>query len=109
MIFVDPVIVPSDQTHTEGSTFLARGAITRADNWASREEAAATFLKKGFFQSWDERIFESYMRFGLKDKADGRVGLTMDKIDEAVRFSSRRRRVRLILIFRSEYLPIQEW
>lgn len=85
VIFVDPVIVPSnsDPAVTEGSTFLARGAITRTDNWASREEAARGFLKKGFFMSWDERVFDSYMRFGLKDREDGRVGLTMDKIDEA--------------------------
>ena len=43
------------------------------------------FLKKGFFQSWDRRVFDSYMRFGLKEKTAGRVALTMDKIDEAVR------------------------
>ena len=99
VIFVDPVIVPSnsDPAVTEGSTFLARGAITRTDNWASREEAARGFLKKGFFMSWDERVFDSYMRFGLKDREDGRVGLTMDKIDEAVSPSFLlRRRTRLI-------------
>ena len=85
MIFVDPVIVPTSQLDTKGSTLLARGAITRTDNWASREEAAKGFLTKPFFQSWEKRVFDSYMRFGLKDRKDGRVALTMDKIDEAVR------------------------
>lgn len=39
----------------------------RRDIWPSREEAAASFKKSKFYQSWDDRVMERWLEYGLRD------------------------------------------
>jgi pimeloyl-ACP methyl ester carboxylesterase len=38
----------------------------RSDLWPSREAAGAAFRKNKFFQTWDSRVLDKYIEFGLR-------------------------------------------
>lgn len=68
---------------------MTSGALIRRSEWlGGREEAKAGFLKKPFFRSWDERVLDRYIEFGLKDVSQGGVGLKCTPKSEAVSFTS---------------------
>ena len=50
-----------------GPHVLAQMSASRYDLWPSRAEAAASFKKKKFYQSWDERVFDRWIEYGLRD------------------------------------------
>jgi hypothetical protein len=39
----------------------------RPDLWPSRKAAEAAFRKNKFFQSWDSRVLDKYIQFGLRE------------------------------------------
>lgn len=58
----------------------------RRDIWDSREEAYETLRHKGFFKNFDERSFEGYIKYGLHERADGKVTLAIPKSSEVAVF-----------------------
>ena len=104
LVLIDPVILnastatPANSvvTHAQASTF-------RRDDWPSRAEAASTVKKSKFYQSWDPRVLELWIRYGLRslstaigpiehddsdrsDNCDGPVTLTTTKHQEVFTF-----------------------
>lgn len=50
-----------------GQYLPAQMSTFRRDLWGSRAEAAASFKKNKFYQSWDERVFDRWIEYGLRD------------------------------------------
>ncbi|KAL9064630.1 MAG: hypothetical protein Q9161_008758 [Pseudevernia consocians] len=104
LVLIDPVIQNSSAaapdnshlSHTQASTF-------RRDNWPSRAEAASSVKKSKFYQSWDPRVLDLWIRYGLRslptaiypkdhggsdrsENDDGPVTLTTTKHQEVFTF-----------------------
>ncbi|KAI5309650.1 hypothetical protein KEM55_002735, partial [Ascosphaera atra] len=47
-------------TTTQASTY-------RRDIWPSRKEAEASFRRSKFYQSWDPRVLERWIKYGLRE------------------------------------------
>lgn len=60
----------------------------RRDIWDSREDAYEKLRHKGFFKGFDERSFEGYIKYGLHERADGKVTLAISKASEVAVFRS---------------------
>lgn len=58
----------------------------RRDTWASRDEAYQHLRQKAFYQDFDERCFNDFIKYGLKDTPDGQVTLTIPKDVEVAVF-----------------------
>ena len=54
----------------------------RRDVWDSREDAYDKLRHKGFFKHFDERSFQGYVKYGLHERADGKVTLAIPKSTE---------------------------
>ena len=68
LILIDPTIL---NTYTAPSTGTSRfshvqASTFRRDNWPSRPEAASSIKKSKFYQSWDPRVLDLWIRFGLR-------------------------------------------
>lgn len=91
LVLVDPVI--STHNLEQRDTYLQPPAMSakRRDVWPSREEAAASFQKSKFYQSWDPRAFDRWVAYGLSDLAPGtdsrEVTLTTTKHQEVFTFA----------------------
>lgn len=62
LILLDPVI----QRENPGSQF-AQASTYRRDLWPSREQAAQKFQSNPFYRAWDPRVFEKFVKYGLRD------------------------------------------
>ena len=65
LVLLDPVIqeyasTPSGPNPVQLSTF-------RRDFWRSREEAEELMRKQKYYQSWDPRVLDRWLQFGLRD------------------------------------------
>lgn len=68
LILLDPVIQEaSTGPPTTGGPSPVLASIFRKDLWPSRELAAASFGNNRFFQTWDNRVLEKWIEFGLRD------------------------------------------
>lgn len=101
LILIDPVI---QKASTAGSTVSHPHASTfRRDDWASRAEAASSVKKSKFYQSWDPRVLDLWIKYGLRslptaiyprehddsdcpENGDGPVTLTTTKHQEVFTF-----------------------
>lgn len=66
---IDPVIQnASAGSHDDPgfSTFFARSSTFRRDRWPSQAEAAASFKKSKFYQEWDPRVLDLFIKYGLR-------------------------------------------
>lgn len=104
LVLIDPVIQNGSAaapdkfrlSHAQASTF-------RRDNWPSRGEAASSVKKSKFYQSWDPRVLDLWLRYGLRslptavypkehdssnrsESDDGPVTLTTTKHQEVFTF-----------------------
>lgn len=91
LVLLDPVIQDTESPVVAGlptyqSTF-------RRDIWPSRAEAEAAFLKQKFYQSWDERVFDRWRKFGIREtpthlhpNENGAVTLSTTKHQECFTF-----------------------
>jgi hypothetical protein len=59
---MEPIIRPD---HPPGPN-AAMMSTYRQDLWLSREAAATAFRKNKFFQTWDSRVLDKYIEFGLR-------------------------------------------
>ncbi|KAM5344212.1 hypothetical protein ACJ41O_012749 [Fusarium nematophilum] len=91
LVLLDPVIqVPN------GSIPPAISSTPRRDVWPSREAAASRCKGSKFFQSWDPRVLDRWIEYGLRDvptelhpsegTGDERVTLTTSKHQELFTF-----------------------
>lgn len=69
LILVDPVI--QRMVSLNGNVGPAFSSAMRRDRWPSREEAAKSMLRNKFYQAWDPRVFDRWIKFGLRDLPTG--------------------------------------
>ncbi|KAI1609561.1 Alpha/beta hydrolase family-domain-containing protein [Exophiala viscosa] len=62
LILIDPVI----QTENPSKAF-AKASTYRRDLWPSRTAAAQSFASSRFYQAWDRRVLERWVKYGLRD------------------------------------------
>ncbi|CAF9926713.1 MAG: hypothetical protein ALECFALPRED_003511 [Alectoria fallacina] len=104
LVLIDPVIQNASAEAPDKSRFSHTQASTfRRDDWPSRAEAASSVKKSKFYQSWDPRVFDLWIRYGLRSlptaiypkehdgsdssgKDDGPVTLTTTKHQEVFTF-----------------------
>ncbi|KAJ4296705.1 hypothetical protein N0V90_006753 [Kalmusia sp. IMI 367209] len=65
LILVDPVI--QRMVSVVGNVTPAHASARRRDRWPSREEAAKSMLKSKFYQTWDKRVFDRWIEYGLRE------------------------------------------
>ncbi|EKG19231.1 hypothetical protein MPH_03491 [Macrophomina phaseolina MS6] len=65
LILIDPVI--QRRCTKSGNGDLAAASARRRDIWPSRQAAAESFKKNKFYQSWDPRVLELWIKYGLRD------------------------------------------
>ncbi len=65
-----------------------QASSVRRDVWDSREDAASSFRRNKFYQTWDPRVLDAWIRHGLRDTPSklfpepGKVTLTTTKHQE---------------------------
>ncbi|KAH7130689.1 Alpha/beta hydrolase family-domain-containing protein [Dendryphion nanum] len=65
LILVDPVI--QRMVSVSGNVGPAHASAQRRDRWPSREEAAKSMKRNKFYQTWDSRVFDRWIQYGLRD------------------------------------------
>ena len=76
LVLIDPVIqgkafaqasTSHETTKASGRFSAPRSSTFRRDKWPSRTEAAAAFSRSKFYQSWDPRVFDRWIQYGLRE------------------------------------------
>ncbi|PTB68913.1 alpha/beta-hydrolase [Trichoderma citrinoviride] len=73
MVMLDPVIARFASSRKDlpssPETYASPASLSafRRDTWPSRDAAAAAFRSKAFYQSWDPRVLDLFIRYGLRD------------------------------------------
>ena len=65
LILIDPVIARTPSA--QGNFAPARLSAKRRDRWPSREAAAASFKRSKFYQTWDPRVLDLWIKYGLRN------------------------------------------
>lgn len=65
LILIDPVI--QGKVSLIGNVAPAFASSKRRDLWPSRAEAAKSFKKSKFYQTWDPRVLDRWIEHGLRD------------------------------------------
>lgn len=63
LILIDPVI----RRFNPANYALAKSSAFRRDCWPSRAAAAEAFKKNKFYQTWDPRVLDCWIKHGLRD------------------------------------------
>lgn len=63
LILIDPIIQLDLNIHK----LLAKLSTPRRDTWPSRKAAATSFRSSRFYKTWDARVLEKWIEFGLRD------------------------------------------
>lgn len=64
LVLFDPIIQPS----AHHGVFLAYFSNEREESWPNRAAAEEYFRKSDFHRSWDRRVLEKWLRFGLREQ-----------------------------------------
>lgn len=69
LVLIDPTIQLESIVSPPASSgpSLAQMSTFRRDIWPSREEAAESFKKSKFYQTWDKRVLDRWIEHGLRD------------------------------------------
>lgn len=70
LILMEPVIqrhTRSDPKTKEAGRGPAEMSTFRRDLWPSHEAAVAAFSKQKFYQQWDPRVLQRWLKFGIRD------------------------------------------
>lgn len=95
LILMDPVIQfhASQPPSPETGPGPAYASTFRRDLWPSRAAAEEAFRKQKFYQSWDPRVFDCWLKFGIREtptqlypNEKGAVTLTTTKHQECFTF-----------------------
>lgn len=93
LVLMDPVIQAANPSKP-----FALASTYRRDLWKSRAQAKESFLKSKFYQSWDSRVLDNWIEYGLRelptevypeiaqDSGDIPVTLTTAKHEEVYSF-----------------------
>jgi pimeloyl-ACP methyl ester carboxylesterase len=65
LILVDPVI--QGKVSLIGNVSPAFASAKRRERWPSREAALTSFKKSKFYQTWDPRVLDRWVQYGLRD------------------------------------------
>ncbi|KAI9513482.1 Alpha/beta hydrolase fold-1 [Russula earlei] len=65
VILLEPMFIGPSYFQSSGK-FLEEGAVKRRDVWSSREEAHENFRERSF-KSWDPRLIDLFVRYGLRE------------------------------------------
>jgi pimeloyl-ACP methyl ester carboxylesterase len=65
LILIDPVI--QGKVSLLGNVSPAAASARRRERWPSREEAAQSFQRSKFYQTWDSRVLDRWVKYGLRD------------------------------------------
>lgn len=92
LILIDPVL--QGKLSLIGNVGPAHASAKRRDLWPSRAEAAKSFKKSKFYQTWDPRVLDRWIEHGLRDvptklfpdAKEGQVTLTTTKHQEVMTF-----------------------
>jgi pimeloyl-ACP methyl ester carboxylesterase len=89
MVLLDPVIAPYHKSRLDFRASPAAASVRRRDVWPSREAAAALFRKSPFYQAWDPRALDQWIKYGLHNTTpdpNGEVVLATTKHQEVFTF-----------------------
>lgn len=87
VVLLDPVITQFSSNPGPVSEGPAVMSTYRRDVWPSREAAAASFKKSPFYQAWDERVLDKWVKYGLRNiEGKEEVTLTTTKHQEVFTF-----------------------
>lgn len=90
LVLLDPVISSPSRRLERGQAMPAAASIRRRDVWPSREVARESFQRSKFYQSWDPRVLEKWIQYGLlkvsKDGPAEEVSLSTTKYQEIFTF-----------------------
>lgn len=69
LVLIDPVIQASSTTPNgfQSNVVYGRASTFRRDRWPSRAEAAESFRKSKFYQTWDPRVLDLWLEHGLRN------------------------------------------
>ena len=67
LVLIDPVIQPYATTKPSDGPNPARLSTFRREIWPSRSQAASSFSKSKFYQAWDPRVLDRWIKHGLRD------------------------------------------
>jgi pimeloyl-ACP methyl ester carboxylesterase len=65
LILLDPVIAPF--ISPRGNISPAQSSVLRRDRWPSRQVALESFKRSKFYQAWDPRVLNLWVKYGLRD------------------------------------------
>ncbi|KAF7294783.1 AB hydrolase-1 domain-containing protein [Mycena indigotica] len=89
LMLIDPVIIRStDPSTPPGHPSRTEAALSRRESWPSRQAASDSFKSNPFFASWDPRVLEAYIEYGLVEGSDESVRLAMPALQEALNFEA---------------------
>ena len=71
LVLIDPVIHTARQSYTttDGDTVsssIAQNSTFRRDNWSSKADAMSSLKRNPFYQTWDPRVLDLWIRHGLR-------------------------------------------
>ena len=66
LVLVDPVIHKHSSFQGPKNKFT-QASTFRRDIWPSRADATSAFNKNKFYQSWDSRVLDQWITYGLRD------------------------------------------
>ncbi|KAF2472290.1 uncharacterized protein BDR25DRAFT_303011 [Lindgomyces ingoldianus] len=65
LVLIDPVI--QRMVSVSGNVSPAYSSAMRRDRWPSREVAATAMKRNKFYQTWDPRVFDRWIQYGLRE------------------------------------------
>lgn len=65
LVLIDPVI--SRQPSRTGNWGVAAASFVRRDRWPSRKAAEESFRRSKFYQAWDPRVLDRWIKYGLRE------------------------------------------
>ena len=96
LVLIDPVIHAAFPSSPDRWRFaIPQASAFRRDHWPTRAEAALSFKKSKFYQSWDPRVLDLWFKYGLrslptvvspKENDEGPVTLMTTKHQEVFTF-----------------------
>jgi pimeloyl-ACP methyl ester carboxylesterase len=66
LVLLDPVVISKDTDSKYDTFHVARLSTWRRDIWPSQEEADKGFKKSKFYASWDPRVLDRWLQYGLR-------------------------------------------
>ncbi|KAF4447001.1 hypothetical protein F53441_9399 [Fusarium austroafricanum] len=87
LVLLDPVISHFASTPGARSAGPAAASMYRREAWPSRTEAVASFSRSPFYKSWDPRVLQRWIDFGIRNvSGEESVTLTTPKHQEIFTF-----------------------